>query len=215
MMEVSWVAIKNYIALWGVGLLTVEDDENILIFASHFSSSFYARIKKSVQLEDLADFDENYRAIANTTVAGEVVTQFEKNDKVLKLASATGSFEANEARCAIVVPSGGRHIAGGYGWSDKYFFGDRIREVNVLDLNDVLGYGASAVVKTYHDVEVEDKNKGWRLYPAHQDSGEIEIDPIGGYGFIPEGFALEIVFEKVPGSSASFVACDIWWGKTE
>ncbi len=135
----------------------------------------------------------------------EVVTQEEKNDKVLKLACGLADVVNGSAIISITVPSGGRYAAGGYCFTDAWTMGDKVTKVQVTHPD----YG---VVKTYHDSDAPEANQGWLMYPAHNNSGEIEIDPIGGYGFIPEGFVLEI---HVNCATATKVAADYWWGKLE
>ena len=146
----------------------------------------------------------------------EVVTQAEKNDKVLKLACAqTTTFTGGVAVVSIKIPgtpggTAGRFVAGGYAFSDVWTKGDRVTKVQVVDHDDIKGYGAGTVLKPYHDSELPEENQGWLMYPAQQNSGEIEIDPIGGYGFIPAGFYLDIYCEC---AAATWFAADYWWGK--
>ena len=155
----------------------------------------------------------------------EVIGQMEKNDKVLKLCSDEASFDAEtgEAVVEIKIPgefngvdpsSNGRFVAGGYAFTDAYKFGDRCIAIEVVDKDGIIA-PAGTVVKTYHDNEVDESCKGWRMYAAQQGQGEIEIDPIGGYGFVPSGLYLRVRFKKAEGSTATKVAVDVWWGKME
>jgi hypothetical protein len=155
-----------------------------------------------------------------------VVTAEEVNDKTLKLATSISTFDATThlAVCQILVPGTyagfgyndpGRFVAGGYAFTDAGKFGDRCTKIEVADMDNILGSGAGAVIKTYHDQDVDPSNAGWYLYPAPQSAYEIEIDPIGGYGKLPAGLYLRVTFQKVSDSPATQVACNIWWGKIE
>ena len=151
----------------------------------------------------------------------EVITQYELNDKDLKIASCECSFDINGlATMSLKVPgtpgtTEGRYVAGGYAFSDIWTKGDRLYKVQIVDVDNILGYGPNTVVKTYHDEEVDDANAGWRMWQTEQLGGEVEIDPIGGYGFIPAGLYLQVIFKKATNGTASWIACDVWWGKKE
>jgi hypothetical protein len=166
---------------------------------------------------DQTEFEADYKDNATSALTSEVVTQEEKNDKVLKLAGAIADFSGGEAMISLLVPgtpggSDGRWAAGGYAFADAWTIGDRITKVQVVDTDNLLGYGAGTVLKEYYDSECAEPNRGWYMYPAHSGTGEIEIDPIGGYGFIPAGMYIEIYAEC---ASSTKLVVDIWWAKTE
>lgn len=166
---------------------------------------------------DQTEFEADYKDNATTEISPVVTTQEEKNDKVLKLVGGITTFSAGVALLSIKVPgtpgSGdGRYAAGGYCFSDNFTIGDRVTKVQVVDTDDLLGYGAGTVLKTYYDDAADELNQGWYMYPSHASSAEIEIDPIGGYGFIPSGFYLEIHASCV---AATKLVADLWWGKKE
>jgi hypothetical protein len=147
-----------------------------------------------------------------------VITQFERTDIVLKICCNNSTFDVNgEATLNFQVPgtpgtADGRYVAGGYAFTDVMGFGDKVEEINVIDIDDILGYGANAVLQTYHETDLSDSYKGWYFWPSPQAGGEIEIDPMGYYGFLPSGLYLQIKFKKTEASGATKVFCNTWWG---
>jgi hypothetical protein len=150
-----------------------------------------------------------------------VQTQFERTDIVLKVGCQEATFDENGfAEVSIKVPGtpgteDGRYVAGGYAFTDSYTFGDRITKIQVVDIDNILGYGAETVVKTYHDQDLIEGEQGWFMWPAPQVGGEIEIDPMGYYGFIPAGLYLEIYFQRAASGTATKVYIDYYWGKSK
>ena len=205
MLELAWSDFKTQVLdnpKWQWVYFDVDNTYHII--AKQHSLEVLCKIYKDSGAEHV-DFDDNYKANATTEISPIVTTQEEKNDKVLKLACGFADFVDGVAIVSIDVPSGGRWAAGGYAFADVWTMGDRITKVQVTHPD----YG---VVKEYYDSECAEPNQGWAMYPAHSGTGEIEIDPIGGYGFIPEGFTLEI---HAACANATKLAADIWWGKTE
>lgn len=166
-------------------------------------------------------------AIIDPGQTQEVVTQYEKNDKVLKLYKASAPYDINTGICTLLlkVPGtftgvdpencDGRFVAGGYAFADGYKFGDCVTTIQVVDVDNVTGLGVDTVVKEYTDSSADAANQGWYFWASLNGEGEIEIDPIGGYGFLPSGLYLKIVCQRVAGSPATTVNLDIWWGRKE
>lgn len=144
-----------------------------------------------------------------------VITAFEENDKRLKCAKSTATFANNVCSASIEIPSGGRWIAGGYSFTDAFYAGDMIKTCQIVDVNNILGYGANTVLATYEDADTAATNQGWYFEPHSAGTGYLEIEPIGGYAFIPEGLFLVTSFEKEQSSTATKVFVNYWWGKQE
>lgn len=169
---------------------------------------------------DQVDFDNNYKTLANVNISGNVSTQFERNDITLKVCKFVADINATtkEAEISILVPgtpgSGDvRYIAGGYAFTDIFTFGDAVTKIQVVDVDNILGYGAHTVIRTYHDDEMAEADHGWFMWPSPQIGGEIKIKPMGFYGEIPAGLYLELYFKMDAASTATKVYCDVWWGK--
>jgi hypothetical protein len=144
-----------------------------------------------------------------------VVTAFEENDKRLKCARSEASFVDNVCTASIEVPSGGRWIAGGYAFTDHFCAGDIIETCRIIDVNNIIGYGANTVLACYEDSDAATEKQGWYFEPNHSDTGYLEIEPIGGYAFIPEGLFLVTSIRKMEASTASKAYINFWWGKVE
>lgn len=175
-------------------------------------------------------------------MAKEVVTQMEKSDKGLRLASDEVTFTGNIARVQIQIPGDlgtiGRYIAGGYAFTDIYYFGDRISKVELIDKDFVyagLAYPATpfaagvpetteettwadimpdgVVLGAYHDSDAPEGQQGWRLWCDDGNQGGVDIDPLGGYGDLYAQAYISITCEKKEASTATKIAVNLWWGK--
>ncbi len=190
--------------------------------------------------DDANDFEANYKANSNKPIKELVTTQFEKDDKDLKLARSKIVIAAGYGHALIPVPGtfgatgSGRWVAGGNALIDTWD-GDDYIMVYVTDEDRLLAaaYGGLTdeqmigqgdfptypIVKSYTDDELTLENQGWHFWPYFSangvdPAGETEVDPIGGYGFIPAGFYLKITVTRSnplkPTGTAYF---DIFWGK--
>jgi len=152
----------------------------------------------------------------------EVVTQFEKDDKTLKLISSSASVnEDGEAEVLIKVPGTfqgttsdkpGRFVDWGKSWFSAQHEGDIVTNVEVVDVDNILGYGAGLVLKTYHDDEAPSENHGW-IIPKHE--GSIQVEALGGYGFIPAEIYLRVKAKKGESQISGTFYLNIKWGKKE
>lgn len=172
----------------------------------------------------------------------EVVTQLEKDDKELVLASIEGAFEGDTCELSIRIPGSvgelhGRFIAGGYGFTDQFGWGDRVKDIKVVDTD--FGWAGIAYPATPHeagipgtegmtwaqvmpdgvemgsyvDKECEESEQGWRMWCDEGNQGGVDIDPLGGFGKLPSATDMVIVIEKVSGNPATKAAVNLWWGK--
>lgn len=208
---------------------------------------------------DQTDFETNYKTNANQPllpVLTTVTTQFEKTNKVLKLACANASVNSSgTAIASIKVPgtfgSGqGRYVLGGYAISADYNVSDtaacRIEDVDrniammvALAINPaatvpvsdatIQGMGVITslgqafpsypVVQSYTDDQLPSENQGWFFWPLATGSstppaGEVEINPIGGYGFIPAGFYIIVTYQRPLGVTSGSININLDWGET-
>jgi hypothetical protein len=144
----------------------------------------------------------------------EVTTQFEKNDKTLKMCSAAQDFDENgDAVMTIKVPGtygdNVRFISGGELWVSDQHKDDRVLEVAVVDVDNVLGYGVNTVIQTYHDTDVPEEQMGWRI-PYKR--GQVDAETIGGYGVIPSELYLVIKVKSGHGNATGTAYVNIEWG---
>lgn len=129
----------------------------------------------------------------------QVQTQFERDDVILKIARMSASVGGDStALCEIkvygVMANGdGVYISGGEAFFDTAVAGDAITKVEVVDVDDVLGYGAGTVIKTYHDDAVDVENAGWYI-PVKL--GHAYCETLGFYGFIPAELYIRLVGKK-------------------
>lgn len=145
---------------------------------------------------------------------GQVQTRFERTDLVLKCCRQFAPFGASGiAEMSIKIPADGRFIAGGYAFTDSFTPGDCVTAISVTDVDNITGAGAETILQTYHDDDLPASAQGWYFWPQPQAGGEVEIDPIGYYGFVPGGLYLEIYYQRAPSGTATGVWTDIYWAK--
>ena len=151
------------------------------------------------------------------TAPTEVTTQFEKNNITLKLASDVVAVNATtgEAVVQVKVPGvmangDGRYVDAGEAWFTAHDVDDQVLEVSVVDVDNVLGYGAGFVLKTYHDEEVPAANQGWRM-----SSYVTNVDALGGYGFLPAELYFQIKAKKDPTNKTGKLYLNLKWGKAD
>jgi hypothetical protein len=218
MIELPWAEFKDQV-LGGIqwSILYFDVANHYHVYAKQNQFSVVCKLHKDGGADQL-DFEQNYKNNINNLVTDNARTQFEREDIRLQIAKAEASVDQNgEAIVQIKIPGtvgqDSRYVAGGYAFNDSLKFGDRLEEINVVDVDNILGYGANTVVGTYHDADVDAANKGWFMYPAPQAGSEIEIDPMGYYGNIVSGLYLQLKFKMGQGSTATKIYCDFYWGK--
>jgi hypothetical protein len=189
--ELPWEYFIFFVEARGLHIQWFETDDTYYCAAGDEWFRVTCSFQKTAP--EAAEFEASYKIIKSIKPR-EVVTQFEKDDKVLKLASATASFVDNVAQVKFRVPGAsgtiGRYIAGGYAKTDRYGWNDRITEVKIVD-SDFVYAGVSGfypatpeaagipgteglswgdimpdglTLETYHDDDVAEENKGWRFY---------------------------------------------------
>ncbi len=148
----------------------------------------------------------------------EVITQFEKQDKTLKIASTSADVDENGYATALLkipgVPGSGdgRYLTSGIAFFSTHQSGDKVISITIVDQDNLLGYGAGVTIGSYTDSDVDSANSGWFMMPK----GYLRAETIGGYGFAPAGFYFKVVGKKVslgPTSEKMFVNFE--WGKKE
>lgn len=181
-----------------------------------------------------------------------VTTQFELNNKDLKLAKAMCSVdETGLGVSAIKIPgtvgsTDGRYVAGGFAISADYNADDYVTvriedtdrniamalalasnpeaispldDATVQGLGIIPGYGAFPsypIVKSYTDDDFTSINQGWYFWPnANGSTGFADVEPIGGYGFIPAGFYIVFNYQRPPGIITGSCRINYYWGKLE
>lgn len=182
-----------------------------------------------------------------------VTTQFELNNKDLKLAKAMCNVDpiTYMGTSSIKIPGtfgseDGRYVAGGYAISGDYNPDDYVM-VRILDtdrnvamalalasdpaattpLSDatvqgmgvIPGFGSFPsypIVKSYTDDDFSSENQGWYFWPnANGSTGFADVEPIGGYGFIPAGFYVVFTYQRPTGIATGSCRVNYYWGKME
>lgn len=215
---VSWTEFKAFV---DNRLLSIQYREDSTFVYCKAADGWFALQCNLHKVDDLTSYDEfvaSYQPSANQQVRDNVQTVFETNDKTLKAASGAADFDVNgDAVITFTVPGtpgtgDGRWISEGGVWIVEQHKDDRVYEIQIVDTLDLLGYGAGTVIRTYHDEEIADTQKGWRI-PYKR--GQAEAETIGGYGFIPAGFDLVVKFKRGGGLTTGTAYCNLLWGKTE
>lgn len=160
----------------------------------------------------------NYAPIpAPPSPPSEVVTQFEKRDKTIKLAHAEGDVAGDGTVTVFLKVPGtpgsadGRWLSSGTAFFDSHTPGDKVIAVYFTDEDNILGNGAGSAVGSYTDDEAPEQNRGWAIPPV----GFVKAEAIGGYGFAPAGFYVKVIAKKAGESPSGKFYCNIEWGKKE
>jgi len=236
----DWAVIKKKLKVQE--LLGTDNVYNLLAFDGSMGAS--CRIAKdNPPSSDQDDYENNYQSASNKAGEINVITSIEKPDKDLVLASDDQPFIGNVCTLSLYVPGnlgdlGTRQIAGGYVFTDKYYFGDRASKCALLDKDYSYAgslypatpleagvpnseglawsevYPDGFVLGTYTDDELPENNRGWRLWADDGGQGGADIDTIGGFGLLLSCCYLVITLEKKQDSTATRGAFNAWWGKT-
>lgn len=215
--ELPWAEFKDQVldtGKWKWVFFDIAD--HYMIFAKQNSFTVLCKIHKDSG-SDQTDFETNYQANAVTELVDATQSRFERDDIVLKLAQVAVTADGSgDAALQIKVPgtpgSEQRYAAGGYAFVETYDWADKISKVEVVDVDNLMGYGAGAVLKVYHDSDADEENQGWPFWKTNGTEGECEIEPMGWYGIIPSGLYLRITCKVQPDVR---VKAAIWWGRVE
>jgi len=210
-MEVAWSEFKKFIDQKRVSPQMVIVGSNYWLKAMNEFFDIECLVSTDPAHPDTQDFEANYLPICNQSTTPEVVTQFEKRDKTLKIAHAEAPVDpvTGEAVALLRVPGtpgtdDGRWISAGVAFFDQYTPGDKIISVHFTDEDNLLGMGAGAVAGSYTDDAADAGNQGWAIPPC----GFVKAEAVGGYGFAPAGLYLRVTGKKggaAPYSGTLFV----------
>jgi hypothetical protein len=260
----SWSDIKAFITTRNVSLQWIQSNSNYYLFAADGPMSMTSLILTDGSASaDQTDFETNYKSSANQPLIPSlttVTTQFENNNKDLKIASFSAELPndgvTTSTTASILIPgtfgSGdGRFVLGGYGLTEDYNKDDKailyvtdpnrciawmlalamnpsateplpdatVQAMGVLPMPLGIALPSYPVVKNYYDDSVPSGNQGWYFWPlAIANSvaaiGEIELNPIAGYAFIPSGLMLNIKYNRPAGVFNGGIRINLDWGKS-
>lgn len=209
----SWQAFKSIVVSTSTKIHFGEDDYTYYIFNIFFQVA--CEINKNNKNAELEDFENNFKPTANQAPAFEAVTQFEKNDKDLKIASGVASA-GQDGIATLSIESGdlGRYIDEGMAWFWPKHPDDWIASIVGTDEYGIYTGVSGTVVKTYHDDDLPEDLQGWRV-PYQR--GHIELDTMAGYGFVPPGIRLKVTGKSGFGADAAASGVKLYtnikWGK--
>lgn len=221
-MEVKWADLKNFVDERNLSIqyIIIGNKYCLLAFDGPFSLKSTIFINDPANDEQL-EFEQNYKNNANKSPSTQVITQFEKRDKTLKLASASGTI-GEDGTVAVYLqvpgtinPTGditldGRWISSGTAFFDVATPGDMVTSVRFVDHDNILGQGIDFVIGSYTDDDAISANQGWYIPPV---KGQMTAEAIGGYGFAPAGFYIMITAKKGMGIITGTFYLNIEWGK--
>lgn len=204
--NLSWDDFKQVLSIPGIVIRYIDRTDTYIAWAFDNVVPFQCIINKNGGSEQI-DFDDNYKAAANQMLIQGVQTRGERTDIDLKLFSmkadvntSTGVAVASIKIPGVFANGDYRFIGGGEAFFDKADLLDRANTVSIVDKDNILGYGADFVVKTYHDDQADEENQGWWIgidnYNVAGNTSYIEIKPMGFYGQVPSELYLEIKATK-------------------
>jgi hypothetical protein len=214
--QVKWDEFKAFVDSRLLSIQFRETDNHYLMRAMDQWFGLECNLEKSVDTSDIAEFEADYKSIGNLSPKQSVRTQFERDDLILKIACAKATVDSNsEALIELKIPGvladdDCRWIDGGKAFFDSPTAGDKVVEISIVDKDNVLGYGANTILKTYHDEECDAINQGWYIYPTRP----LEIETLGYYGKIPAELYLVIKAKKANDITTGTFYVSIDWGVT-
>lgn len=259
--NISWSDLKNFATSRQVSMHYIVANGVYNLIAIDGPLEMTAQISMDgSDADNQADFENNYKANSNIPILPtltNVTTQYEKQDKVLKLAKGYAAVDAttHAATVYVKVPgtfgSGeGRYMIGGYGIAADYnpddyatcsiedkdrifaFLMARGADPNAtVPLSDdtIKGMGVLPgvgkafpnypVLQSFTDDDQSSDSRGWYFWPLSTGTGtpvgEVEINPLGGYGFAPAALYLKIVYQRPSDITTGSIRVNIDWGKRE
>lgn len=239
----TWDVFKQYVIANKLAVQFIEYPEKYELSAFNSGMTVTCYLSKTPSdPTDLNEFESTYKPLGNVQETTLVTTQYELNDKDLKLARGECAIDPDtkSATVYIPVPAGGRYMAGGDGFLDSFDWGDYAivdiedkdrllahlagiemslgRDATDEEMQAASEFTAYPIVKSFTDYALNASNQqGWYFWPEpiNQTSyGVIEVEPIGGYGFVPEGFYIKIKAIRANMTTGMF-RCNVFWGKKE
>ena len=256
-MLADWSAVKSVLTNRGLSAQYTVIGPNYWIKAIDRAFEIECIIPTDTSNADSMDFVTNFIPTANiqniAAIQGVVTTQYELNDKDLKLARVKVDIVSNTGTLYLRVPGtfgdgGGRYVGGGEAIIDTYdpddysmvYIEDKDRVIcGALGLaidgtadatiqgmgilpGPLAAFGAMPsypIVRSYTDDELDPTQQGWYFYAEAQGNalppyGIMDIEPIGGYGFLPSALYMKIVVNR-PNVATGNTRINIFWGKKE
>ena len=185
--------------------------QNNSAFLVDLASGLAVMAKDNSGSKDITDVNSAIDYLKDSAIQ-EVTTQKEKNDIILKMACGKATSNASGlVQLDILVPgtvgSGdGRFVEGGAAWFATYHIDDHF-EVHIVDVDNILGYGAGTQVGSYTETGA---NSGFYAEP----NGTVRVSSMGFFGFVSSGLYLRM--EAQSGDSAQdTIYMNIIWGKKD
>lgn len=155
------------------------------------------------------EFENDYKANGNKP--NTTRTRSERADISMKLCRNSAATSSGVATVEFKVPGTfgtdkGREIEGGYAYFGTDAPGDYIHEINVVDKDNKLGYGAGVTIKKWHDDDVTSYQSSGIWVPKF-----TTIHAMGDWGSLPSGLYLQIKGTKASGEDTLYVS--ILWGE--
>lgn len=127
---------------------------------------------------------------------------------IVQLARAKAATSSGVATILLKIPAAGRLIDGGRAWFETPHFDDFI-SVYVTDEDNLLGYGAGAVIGGYTDTDVPIDNRGTFIPKT---APYVELTRLVDFGHLPGNMYLKIV-GTTGDLRADNLRVNLHWGK--
>jgi hypothetical protein len=211
MANLIWDDFKGKISAAGVYFTESESGDAYYLETNNDA----CRIPKTNSTE-IADYETNFQAEAVDELVQKVSDIFSSDEKTPKFAKHKSTFSSGtctlELKCPGTFPDVSRYLKDGHVVTDGFAFGDAVTKIEVVDKDNLMGYGAGAVLKTYHDDSTPIANAGWYLWPSHSGHGKAHIRNAGGWGEFVAGLYLVVTVES---SIATNAYINIFWAINE
>jgi len=216
-MDLTWVEFKNKVD--SNNLIIQERKRGASYFLEAYNNQEHIKCKIDSEDADGIDYETNYQSLSNGKVKNSVRDAYQSEDLVPKFACGEANFVNDVATIKIKCPGAlgdtDRYLIDGYCFTDLFHFGDKITKVQVTDEDNLLGYGAGFVLKTYHDSALPLANQGWYLWEEPGNTGGCDLDNAGGTASFPSSMFLYVEVTKKSTSSATTAMVNVFWCEKE
>lgn len=224
MEELSWASFKYLIDIKDLSIQYTTKGDNYYLQLVDGGFRSFCLIPLDESHSDTADFVANYKSKGNQKPNSIVTTQFELDNKDLKVVCKFSDVDTGTGLSTLefLVPGtfngldkktcNGRYLGGGTVFFTEAHAGDKVTKIEVVDIDNIFGYGAGFIIKTYHDDEAPSDEQGWFI-PHGQGAQYLTAETLGGYGWIPSGLYLRLVGKKSDSHYSGKFFTNVFWGK--
>jgi hypothetical protein len=206
MIKVNWTELKAFSQLRKQSIQYIERSDVYFLWCFDGPMAVACDLLKSPSdTTDLLDFENNFKSAANAsprTYIQETATEVS-----LKSGSAKSTSDANGLATILMKIPGTRYVKSGQMWFSGTLHPDDSFKVLITDEDNILGYGAGAIVGGYIDTQLPADNQKTYIN-IHKKYAELES--ISGVGKLVANLYIKIIAQTGDNRVDTFYATVAW-----